>query len=128
MTYTVGVRALCEFTARSGDLDLRFSAAPTAQQGREGHASVTTRRRATYQTEVALEGRYGADLVVRGRADGFDAQKRRVEEIKTFRGAFDSIRANQQATHWAQARIYAHLLCEKLGLQELTIALVYYDV
>ena len=29
-TYTVAVRALCEFTAKAGDLDLRFTPSPTA--------------------------------------------------------------------------------------------------
>ena len=33
MTYVVAVRALCEFTARRGDLDLRFTPAPTAAEG-----------------------------------------------------------------------------------------------
>ena len=43
---SVAVRSLCEFTARSGDLDLRFTPSPSAQQGREGHAVVQQRRKA----------------------------------------------------------------------------------
>ena len=43
-TYTVAVRALCEFTAKAGDLDLRFTPSPTAQEGIAGHATVTGRR------------------------------------------------------------------------------------
>ena len=42
--YTVAVRALCEFTAKVGDLDLRFTPSPTAQEGIAGHAVVTSRR------------------------------------------------------------------------------------
>ena len=34
--YTVSVRALCDFTARRGDLDLRFTPTPTAQEGTKG--------------------------------------------------------------------------------------------
>ena len=41
MQYTVAVRALCEFTAKTGDLDLRFTPSPTAQEGIAGHAVVT---------------------------------------------------------------------------------------
>lgn len=43
MNYTVAVRALCEFSAKTGDLDLRFtpSPSPTAQEGMAGHATVT---------------------------------------------------------------------------------------
>ena len=36
MTYTVAVRELCEFTAKQGDLDLRFTPAPTALEGMAG--------------------------------------------------------------------------------------------
>ena len=67
--YTVAVRALCEFTAKRGDLDLRFTPAPTAQEGMAGHALVAGRRGPQYQAELALSGQY-EQLQVRGRADG----------------------------------------------------------
>ena len=35
MSYRVSVRALCEFTAKVGDLDLRFTPSPTALEGIE---------------------------------------------------------------------------------------------
>ena len=44
MKYTVAVRALTEFTAKQGDLDLRFTPSPSAQEGIAGHATVTARR------------------------------------------------------------------------------------
>ena len=37
MDYTVAVRTLCEFTAKQGDLDLRFTPLATAQEGVAGH-------------------------------------------------------------------------------------------
>ena len=43
MNYTVAVRALCEFTAKQGDLDLRFTPSPSAQEGINGHAVVAAR-------------------------------------------------------------------------------------
>ena len=49
MTYTVAVRALCEFTAKLGDLDLRFTPSPSAQEGIEGHGVVASRRGQGYQ-------------------------------------------------------------------------------
>ena len=64
--YTVAVRALCEFTAKRGDLDLRFTPSPTGAEGVEGHGVVTARRGVGYQTEVALSGDWGP-LRVRGR-------------------------------------------------------------
>ncbi|MBF9267357.1 hypothetical protein I4I83_25940, partial [Acidovorax cattleyae] len=41
--YAVAVRELCEFTAKQGDLDLRFTPAPTAREGMAGHAAVAAR-------------------------------------------------------------------------------------
>ena len=55
---TVAVRALCEFAAKAGDLDLRFTPAPTAQQGREGHQLVAQRRGPGHESEVNLSGSY----------------------------------------------------------------------
>ena len=42
--YVVAVRALCEFAAKLGDLDLRFTPSPTSQQGIAGHQTVAARR------------------------------------------------------------------------------------
>ncbi|QOY96201.1 ATP-dependent DNA helicase [Massilia sp. UMI-21] len=125
--YTVAVRALCEFTAKQGDLDLRFTPSPTAQEGIAGHAVVTGRRGASYRTEVALEGSWG-DLRVRGRADGYDPDQHLIEEIKTHRGRFSAIPDNHRHLHWAQLRVYGHLLCRQLGLEQVDLALVYYDI
>ncbi len=125
--YAVAVRELCAFAATAGDLDLRFTPAPTAQEGMAGHRAVTLRRSASYRTEVTLSGRCGS-LFLRGRADGYDAQACRVEEIKTFRGDLSRQAANQRALHWAQARVYGWLLCVEHGLSEIEVALVYFDI
>ena len=125
--YTVAVRALCAFTARQGDLDLRFTPSPSAQEGIAGHATVTGRRGAHYETEVALNGSY-RHLQVRGRADGYDAKRNRVEEIKTFRGKLEAVPDNHRHLHWAQAKIYGWLLCASRGLACIDVALVYFDI
>lgn len=125
--FVVGVRELVEFTARRGDLDLRFSLSPTAHEGLAGHARVASRRAAGYEREVMLS----ADeplLTVRGRADGYDASLQRLEEVKTYRGRFESIRADQRTVHWAQAQIYGHLMCQARGLQRIELALVYLNL
>jgi DNA excision repair protein ERCC-2 len=125
--YIVAVRALCEFTAKQGDLDLRFTPSPTAQEGIAGHAVVTARRPEGYQREVRLSGRFGA-LLVRGRADGFDPASGRLDEIKTYRGDLSAMPANHRHLHWAQAKVYAHLLCSERGLDQVRVALVYFDI
>lgn len=127
MSYTIAVRALCEFTAKCGDLDLRFTPGPTAQDGIQGHATVRGRRKAAYQAEVSLEGEF-AQVRVRGRADGYDPESNRVEEIKTYRGDLAKMPDNHRQLHWAQAKIYGHLLCQKLELSNITVALVYYEI
>ncbi|NIE64010.1 ATP-dependent DNA helicase [Burkholderia sp. Ax-1719] len=127
MTYTVAVRTLCEFTAKRGDLDLRFTPSPDASEGRAGHAAIAARRPAGYETEIALSGTFGA-LTVRGRADGYDPARQRLEEFKTYRGDLDAMRENQRALHWAQLRVYGALMCEQLGLDALELALVYYEI
>lgn len=123
----VAVRVLCAFTAQAGDLDLRFTPSPTAQDGVAGHETVTARRAAPYQREVPLRSRFG-DLLVQGRADGFDPGAPRLEEIKTHRGDVALVRENHRALHWAQARVYAWMLCEQLGLERIEVALVYFNI
>lgn len=127
MSYVVAVRALCDFTARQGDLDLRFTPSPTAQEGIAGHTEVTSRRGPGYQTELSLSGSHGP-LLVRGRADGYDPEQQLLEEIKTFRGDLDRMPANHRHLHWAQLRVYGHLLCQTLGLAQVNLALVYFDI
>jgi DNA excision repair protein ERCC-2 len=123
----VAVRALCDFAARAGDLDLRFTPSPSGSEGVAGHATVTARRAAGYQRELSLSARFEA-LTVSGRADGFDPQALRVEEIKTHRGDAALIPPNQRALHWAQARVYGWMLCQQLGLERIEVALVYFNI
>lgn len=124
---TVSVRTLCAFAAKAGDLDLRFVPAPSAQEGQAGHRLVQARRGLDYESEVALSAPFGR-LQVRGRADGYDPRRRRIEEIKTYRGDFERIKANHRALHWAQARSYAWMLCRRDALAALDVALVYLDL
>ena len=127
MTYRVSVRALCEFTAKHGDLDLRFTPAPSAQDGIAGHALVASRRDASYQSEVTLEGSYKS-LTVRGRADGYDPDSNQLEEVKTYRGDLHNMADNKRGLHWAQVKIYGWLLCQAKGLKSINLALVYFDI
>ncbi|MES3020061.1 MAG: ATP-dependent DNA helicase [Pseudomonadota bacterium] len=127
MSYVVAVRALCEFTAREGDLDLRFTPSPSARDGMAGHALVAGRRGPGYESEVSLSAEHGA-LRVRGRADGYDPARNLLEEVKTHRGDLAAMPANQRQLHWAQVRVYGHLLCLARGLAEVELALVYFEL
>ncbi|MDR8362817.1 ATP-dependent DNA helicase [Pseudomonas sp. JL3] len=127
MSYSIAVRALCEFTAKVGDLDLRFTPSPTALEGIVGHRTVASRRNEGYQNEVALEGQYRT-LTVKGRADGYDPVQNCLEEVKTYRGDLSKQPANHRQLHWAQAKIYGGLMCQKLQLEQINLALVYFDI
>ena len=123
----MSVRALCNFTAKHGDLDLRFTPSPSAQEGMTGHALVASRRDASYQSEVGLEGDYKT-LCVRGRADGYDPANNQLEEVKTYRGDLHNMADNKRHLHWAQVKIYGWLLCKAKGLNDINLALVYFDI
>jgi DNA excision repair protein ERCC-2 len=125
--YTVSVRELCEFTAKRGDLDRRFTPSATALEGLMGQSTVAQRRGQDYETEIALETTCGP-LRVRGRADGYDPRRRCLEEIKTIRGHPDEIPENRRQLHWAQLQTYGALFCRARSLSEIALALVYFDV
>lgn len=127
MSYSIAVRALCEFTAKTGDLDLRFTPSPTAMEGIAGHRTVASRRNDQYQSEVALEGEF-RQLKVKGRADGYDPAQNCLEEVKTYRGDLSKQPDNHRQLHWAQAKVYGWLMCRKLDLQQINVALVYFDI
>jgi Rad3-related DNA helicase len=127
LSYSIAVRALCEFTAKTSDLDLRFTPSPTALEGIVGHRTVASRRSEGYQSEVALEGLYRT-LTVKGRADGYDPAQNCLEEVKTYRGDLSKQPANHRQLHWAQAKIYGWLMCRKRDLPRINLALVYFDI
>jgi len=123
----VAVRTLCEFAARAGSLDHRYTPSPTAEEGIEGHARVQARRGDGYRAELPLSGECEG-LQLSGRADGYDPARGRLEEIKTHRGDLSRLSEAQQALHRAQLRVYGALLCARDGLESLELALIYYDV
>ena len=126
-SFRIAVRELCEFTAKTGDLDLRFTPSPTAEQGKEGHRYIGSTRPPTYQTEVALSGDF-EELRIRGRADGYDPQNHQLEEFKTCIGDPRRIPENHRALHWAQLKIYGYLFCMKQACETIHLGLIYFDV
>ncbi|HZF81084.1 MAG TPA: ATP-dependent DNA helicase, partial [Rubrivivax sp.] len=126
-SYTVSVRSLCDFSAKHGDLDRRFTPSATATEGQAGELMVAARRGPGYQRQVALAGVFEG-LRVRGRADGFDTTSSSLEEIKTIRGQPQAIPANRRHLHWAQLQTYGALYCRTRGVAEVRLRLVYVDV
>ena len=123
---TVAVRTLCEFAARTGDLDFRYTPAPSAEEGIAGHQALQARRGHGYKSEYLLTGEC-LGLKLSGRADGYHSHQSRLEEIKTHRGDVSRIRPHQRALHRAQLRVYGALLCRQENRKQVELALVYYD-
>lgn len=124
---SVAVRVLCQFTAKRGDLDLRFTPAPSAREGIAGHIIVAARRGRDYEVEMTLQGEHDG-LLVRGRADGYDSKEQRLDECKTYRGDLARMPDNHRALHWAQAKMYGAMLCHEQQLPKIRLTLVYFDV
>jgi DNA excision repair protein ERCC-2 len=76
---------------------------------------------------MSLQAQQGS-LTVRGRADGYDIDARRIDECKTFRGEFARIPGNRHWLHWAQVQTYGAQLCRRDALAEVELALVYFDI
>ena len=122
----VAVRTLCEFAARHGDLDFRYTPAPSSEEGIAGHQAIQAKRGYGYKSEYSLTGNC-MELELSGRADGYNPNKNRLEEIKTHRGDVSRIRPHQRALHRAQLRAYGALLCRQENRKSVELALVYYD-
>lgn len=123
----VAVRTLCEFAARHGDLDFRYTPAPSAEEGIAGHQAIQDNRGYGYKSEYSLTGEC-LGLELSGRADGYNPHNGRLEEIKTHRGDVSRIREHQRALHRAQLRVYGALLCKQEKRKKLELALVYFDI
>jgi DNA excision repair protein ERCC-2 len=127
----VAVRELVAFCHRSGDIDQRFQASPTAADGQRGHREVARRRPADWEAEVALSHRWSdgeRTLLLRGRADGVQRDAGLVEEIKTCRVDPARIPEAQSRQHLAQGRLYAAMLAQAEGLPAVTVRLTWYQL
>ncbi|MBW2939741.1 ATP-dependent DNA helicase [Zhongshania aquimaris] len=125
----VSVRSLCEFAARTGSLEFRYTPAPTSEEGMMGHVAVQQRRPDPYVAEYALKGQC-AGLEVSGRVDGYYANQQEcfLEEIKTHRGNVNRIGPGRRDLHWAQLKVYGALLCQRDKRDSIALRLTYFEV
>lgn len=125
----VSVRNLCEFAARSGSLEFRYTPAPSADEGIIGHLTVQQRRPDPYVAEYRLTGEC-AGIAISGRVDGYYANpdKCYLEEIKTHRGNINRIGPGRRALHWAQLKVYGALLCMRDKRDNIDLRLTYFEV
>ncbi|MFD1431600.1 ATP-dependent DNA helicase [Lacticaseibacillus yichunensis] len=129
----IGVRELVELTVRTGDLDpVTTNSSNTALIGAQIHRRLQSAYDDDYEKEVYLAHHVtvnDVDYIIDGRADGVQTtgDKVVIEEIKTSARAWEQVTKNTQDRYWAQARVYAHFLCEDRDLDSIEIDLVYYQ-
>ena len=131
--HVVNVRALAEFSLESGDLVTDGRAVERMREGMAGHLAVQGLLDREWRCEepVSRQEEIGdITLTVQGRAD---AVRRRpgmiaVEEIKTTRLQVYLIGENDYPVHWAQAQIYAYILCKNENVDFAEVALLYYNM
>jgi len=100
------------------------------REGREGHAAVQELLGPQWQAEVSVSRDVEMEdviLRIQGRADAIavSGSMLHVAEIKTTRRNLQSISTDDYPAHWAQAEIYAWLLCGQLECQSAELALIY---
>lgn len=138
--FRTSVGHLAQFVHRRGDLGGRGAPAVTALEGLRRQQARQGSEQGAYLAEVALAGHWirealpGSgeavlELRITGRADGIDLRGEVpvVEEIKTYRGDLDSLRALRGSHHDAQVAIYAALYARRESLGAVGTRLRYLD-
>ncbi len=123
----VSVGALCDFSARRGDLDHRFTPAPTALEGSQWHRRRARAQPSDVASEVAVSG-LCAGLRVRGRIDSVAVSAGRLEEVKTTRGDWQRLGEGLLERHRAQLRSYGALWGRQEGRDRVHLRRVYLDI
>ncbi len=130
MKHRVSARSLAEFATERGDLFAAMRSIDQMQDGMAGHKLWQARYTGGFEKEVGLNITRAFDdveLTVYGRADGLNRTSVPpvVEEIKTTRLDPNTIGEHEHPAHWAQAEIYAYILCAKEGFSEVEVRLTY---
>ena len=153
MEIHISVRGLVEFILRSGDIDNRkaASAENAMQEGGRIHRMIQRRMGPEYHAEVTLSRRCPAgeyDILIEGRADGVivealgdvsavpelpdrqltpEQAKNITVTVDEIKGTFRDLKKMKEAVpvHLAQAKCYACIIAEKLGLAAIRVRMTY---
>ena len=128
---SIAVRELIETTCRSGNL-LRASGI-SGSEGTRAHQKVQAVRPEHYTAELPVQHEVDlgpARLHIQGRIDGLyelSDGSLIVEEIKSTRRRLDEY-LDGRPMHWAQAKIYGHILAAQRGLESVALHLTYVEL
>ena len=128
--HSVSVRALAEFAAEKGDLIPGGGSYARMREGVRGHQALQALLPYNWQPEMPVSRDIELDghiLRVHGRADAAYVGEDRVcvQEIKTTSRDPALILKYDYPVHWAQAEIYAALLCMNNGTDAAEVRLTY---
>lgn len=130
----ISVKNLVEFLLRQGSIDSRFAGTDRALEGARIHRRLQKQEGKQYQAEVSLRlATSQGDFLytVEGRADGIireDDDLAIIDEIKSTSVSFESIHADMEPLHWAQAYCYAYIYAKQENLSKVQIRLRYYQI
>jgi len=132
----LSIRQLVELVMRSGDIDSRYVSRDRLQEGARAHRTLQKRNQellAGYRSEVTLTTDYIYQETIyrlEGRADGiFSLEgKETIEEIKTTLLPLETIDADHNSAHWAQAKCYAFIYARQNNLPQISIQLTYFNL
>ncbi len=127
--YSVNARTLAEFSCLTGDLSGASEAAARMREGTQGHQLIQSESEPGAQNEapVSLDAECeGLRFRVRGRIDRLaEGGTPRIDEIKTTRLDPGALTPDAFPVHWAQAEVYAHIVCCTRGAARAQVRLIY---
>lgn len=131
---SVGIRQMVEFVLRSGDMVSSSTGSQnTAQEGARIHRKLQRDWGKTTKNEVYLKHEFQtahSTWLLHGRADALHLagdSYDEVREIKTSAVPFEELSQNTLTLYFGQAKVYAHLLMDQLGLDHLQVSLYYFQ-
>ncbi len=131
---TLSVRELVGFVYQRGSIDLRPGQMNRAHEGAEIHRKLQAATGPSYHAEVTLKYQAsfkGYHFNIWGRADGVIYRNNLpviVDEIKTTTQNVMLISESDYPDYFAQAKLYAWILCQENKLEKISVQLTFYQV
>lgn len=129
----IGVRDLIDFVMRSGDIDNQYRSNQRMMEGIRAHQRIQKAYGEGYQKEVYFLDKTRLEevfFVVEGRADGLYEKdgSAMIDEIKSTSRPFDSLDAEGNPLHWAQAKCYGYFYCKSRKALKVEVQLTYVNL
>ena len=130
MAHRINVRAVAEFYCEGGDLSRESDLYARMQEGSRVHRALQSEYPDGYRAEVPVSRTVeclGIEFALYGRVDGLwrRGDEPVIEEIKSTLREVTSLTGGEYPAHWAQAQLYAAILCHQEQANGAWVHLVY---